>query len=257
LAFSGGAIYNDGQSGTSNPILLNCAFQANLASNNGGAMYNLGASGISSPSLTNCSFQANSARNNGGAIRNFGASSGTSSVSLTNCVFFGNGGANTLAASPAVLQPVFQPFTTRYSLFDDSVTGYTSITGNFTTTTSPFATTASIRLAAGSPAIDAGDPATTPATVGNTDLAGNTRLTNGRIDMGAYEFQDEIFTIQTGNWDNPATWNVNRLPQPGDRARLKHTVRIPTGASASCTTLLYDPASKLIYETGGQLRLEQ
>lgn len=39
-----------------------------------------------------------------------------------------------------------------------------------------------------SPCYNAGDPATTTADVGMFDAAGNTRIENGRIDMGAYEW---------------------------------------------------------------------
>ncbi len=249
-ALSGGAVYNYGAFGISSPSLTNCLFQANLATY-GGAMYNDASSGISSPSLTNCSFQANTASTSGGAMYSYGAF-GTSSPSLTNCVLFGNGGGNTFVNISATIPA-------RYSLFDPSsvtVTGYTSVTGNLTTTTSPFVSTTSTRLRAGSPAINAGDPATTTAVVGTTDLAGNIRFVGGGIDMGAVEVQNEIFTISTGNWNNPAIWNVNRVPQLGDRARLKHAVTIPASYLAFVTALLYDPVSRLVYGAGGRLTLE-
>jgi hypothetical protein len=185
---SGGAMYNQANdTGISSPILTNCSFQANTASVSGGAMYSDGrSSGNSSPSLTNCSFQANVA-SQGGAMYNWGSDGGTSSPSLTNCVLFGNGGGKTLfnADSASV--------SARYSLFDASVTGYLTGPGNLTTgtpaaTSSPFSSSTSTQLAPGSPAINAGDPATTTAIVGSTDLAGNPRFVDGRIDMGAYEF---------------------------------------------------------------------
>ncbi len=221
----------------------------------GGGIYNsgTGSGNFCSPTIRNCVFQANSATGQfgyGGAMYNDG-SSGSSSPSLTNCVLFGNGGGNTFVNSTATVSA-------RYSLFEPSsvtVTGFTSVMGNLTATTSPFASTATTRLAVGSPAINAGDPTTTTATVGSTDLAGLPRFV-GSLDMGALEFQDEIFTTAPGNWSDPAIWNVNRIPQFGDRARLKHIVLIPAESLAFCTTLLYDPVSKLIYETGGQLRLE-
>ena len=43
------------------------------------------------------------------------------------------------------------------------------------------------RLRSGSPCMNTGDPATNTATAGITDLAGEPRIQNGRIDMGAYE----------------------------------------------------------------------
>jgi hypothetical protein len=241
-------MYNHGTAdGTSGVILTNCSFQANTAGSIGGAMYNDGAGGIISTSLTNCSFQANSA-NTGGAIFNNGAG-GISSTSLANCVLFNNWDDNTLYNESASISA-------QYSLFDASVTGFTSGPGNLTTTTSPFVSTTSTRLRAGSPAINAGDPTTTTAIVGTTDLVGNIRLVGGRIDMGAVEVQNEIFTISTGNWNNPAIWNVNRVPQLGDRARLKHAVTIPASYLAFVTALLYDPVSRLVYSAGGRLTLE-
>lgn len=176
-SLSGGAICNSGTNGISSPTLINCAFQNNSATY-GGAILNDGNSGKSNPDLTNCSFQGNTA-NFGGAIFTT-ANGGVSRTTLLNCVLFGNGGANTFAGTPGI--------SARYSLFDASVTSYTSGPGNLTTTTSPFASTASTQLYAYSPAMDMGDPATTTATVGATDLAGNVRVFGSRIDMSAYEF---------------------------------------------------------------------
>jgi len=183
---------------------------------------------------------------------NDGSSGG--STGLTNCVLFGNGGGNTFFNSEASISA-------RYSLFDATVTGYTSVTGNLTVITSPFASTTStgtpaVQLAVGSPAINAGDPATTTAIVGSTDLAGNPRFVNGRIDMGAVEVQDEIFSVKDGNWSDPTTWNVNRVPQLGDRVRLKHAVTMPANYLGLVTALRYDPASRLIYSAGGRLQME-
>jgi len=47
----------------------------------------------------------------------------------------------------------------------------------------------SYELSAGSPCIDSGTPDTTGLHLPATDLAGNPRIYNGRIDIGAYEFQ--------------------------------------------------------------------
>ena len=245
----GGAMYNYGSNaGGSSPILTNCSFQGNTAIL-GGAMYNFGGnSGISSPILTNCSFQSNNASDSGGAMYNQGYS-GSSSPSLTNCVLFGNGGTNT------VVNVNGATVTARFSLFDASVTGYTNVTGSLTATTSPFASTATTRLRIGSPAINAADPTITSATVGSTDLAGLPRFV-GTLDMGALEFQNEIFTVKTGNWSDPTVWNVNRLPQLGDRARLKHAVTLPASYAAFVSRLLYDSAGRLLYGTGGRLRIE-
>jgi hypothetical protein len=184
----------------SRPSLTNCSFQANSASSSGGGMFNLASS---SPTLTNCSFRANSARS-GGGMANFSSSSSVTNCSfqanstsqygggmfndngnltLTNCVLFGNGGSNTIYITTGSVSA-------SYSLFENGETDFTGSNNLTGMTISPFASTTSTQLSACAPAINAGDPATTMATVGSTDLAGNPRFyNNGRIDMGAYEFQ--------------------------------------------------------------------
>lgn len=78
--------------------------------------------------------------------------------------------------------------TASYSLFESGETNYTG-PNNLTATTSPFASTTATQLSPCSIAIDAGNPASTTATTGTTDLAGNPRFFNSRIDVGAYERQ--------------------------------------------------------------------
>ncbi|MHC4084319.1 MAG: right-handed parallel beta-helix repeat-containing protein [Planctomycetota bacterium] len=52
------------------------------------------------------------------------------------------------------------------------------------------------RLLPGSPCIDAGDNSAIPLTV-STDLDGDPRITNGTVDMGAYEGPDQGFLLST------------------------------------------------------------
>ncbi len=75
-----------------------------------------------------------------------------------------------------------------------------------------------------SPCIDAGTPDTTGLNLQEFDLAGNPRIYNGIIDMGAYEYQDSvsvidniqssIFNIQLSNYPNPFNPSgVGRSPE--------------------------------------------
>jgi hypothetical protein len=77
--------------------------------------------------------------------------------------------------------------------------------------------------------------------------------------MGAIELQEvlEIYSLKNGNWNDQTLWSVERLPQLGERVRLKHLVTIPASFLALSGRLLYDPASKLIYGAGGRLQLGQ
>jgi len=85
----GGAMYNDGSVGISNPSLINVTFSVNHATERGGAMYNNAFRGESSSILTNVTFSGNTAAY-GGAIYNDGYE-GDSSPSLINVTFSGNG----------------------------------------------------------------------------------------------------------------------------------------------------------------------
>ena len=180
-AFIGGAIHNQNNS---NPYLVNCSLQANTASRNGGAVANID----SSPIFVNCSFQGNTATS-GGAMYNTSGALGSTRPSLTNCVFWNNGDANTFFTFIPLISGITRIFA-EYSLFDESVTEYGGgpFSPNFTTLVSPFFSDTDTRLRPGSPAIDAGRNA---ANGFPTDLAGDARIVNGTIDLGAYEFGDE------------------------------------------------------------------
>ena len=193
---NGGGMYNN----SSSPTVINCSFLSNSAVY-GGGMFNQGGSpgltncsfvsnsgfyggGInnsqSSPGLTNCSFLSNSA-SAGGGIFNF-----NSNPSLTNCVLYGNGGAKTFANGNSSTSAT-------YSLLETSITGYSG-DNNLTTTVSPFVSSTDARLNGCSPAINTG---LNSANTTTTDLAGNPRFFNSRIDMGAYEYQAAPTTIIT------------------------------------------------------------
>ncbi|GAB4044616.1 beta strand repeat-containing protein [Spirosoma jeollabukense] len=188
----GGAMANNVNS---NPQLINCSFISNSAvggtTTRGGAINN---GNNCTPQLINCSFLSNSVSggtttNQGGAIAN-----NTSSTQLTDCVVWDNGGGNTFYN---VSSPTSVSITASYSLFDDTVTGYTTDPTNLTASSSPFASTTSTQLATGSPAINTGSNQAYQSAGGPaTDLAGHVRIQNGTIDMGAYE---TTFTAPTSD----------------------------------------------------------
>ncbi|GAB4021314.1 beta strand repeat-containing protein [Spirosoma koreense] len=183
----GGAMASVSLGGTLSLVITNCAFQGNSAPQ-GGALYQATTqTGIINALITNCSFGSNRA-GAGGALYNAtsygGTSGGSIGLTLANSALFDNGGASTLSNSGSVT------LAARYSLLETSVTGYTGGGGNRTTASSPFANPTSLLLGAGSPAINAGDNGTYQTAGGpSTDLAGNVRIQQTTIDMGAYENQ--------------------------------------------------------------------
>ena len=74
---SGGGMYNE----SSSPMVNNCTFSNNYATENGGGMYNYP---NSDPTVTNCTFSFNSAGEDGGGMYN------TRNSTVTNCTFLNN-----------------------------------------------------------------------------------------------------------------------------------------------------------------------
>ncbi len=158
------------------PVVTNCTFSGNTASN-GGGMLNLG---NSNPTVTNCTFSGNI----GGGMANIAGGSPT----VTNCILWGD--------SPD-----------EFSGNSTPTVSYTDVQGGFPGTGNIDADplfvdplTGDYRLSPGSPCIDAGDNTAVPLDI-TTDLDGNPRFVDdpgtpdtglGKppiVDMGAYELQ--------------------------------------------------------------------
>ncbi len=84
----GGAWFNHGKGGTSNPTIKNCTFIGNTA-REGAAIYNYADEGNASPQLVNCEFVENKANLDGGAIYNH-SRFGIATPSIKDCRFVRN-----------------------------------------------------------------------------------------------------------------------------------------------------------------------
>ena len=198
-ARSGGGIYNSYSSAT----LTNCQFNGNTAYTSGGGMYNFY---TPSSSATNCTFVANDAPSGGGVYN------GRSSAVFTNCTWVSNsatkdsGGFCVDNSSPILVNCIL--WSNGTSINRDSGTpniSYSDIEGGFGGTGNINAIPCivrtpwvgpdgvwrtadddygDLRLKSGSPCLNSGlSSANTPA----TDIAGNPRIQDGVIDIGAYE----------------------------------------------------------------------
>ena len=84
----GGAWFNDGEGGKSNPTVANCTFTNNYG-RDGGAIYNYAREGVCNPRIVNCQFINNKADLDGGAIYN-DSSMGICNPVIKGCKIVGN-----------------------------------------------------------------------------------------------------------------------------------------------------------------------
>ncbi len=191
LFSGGGAIANFAPGDASaNTTINNCVFYDNYTNGTlgGGAILNIFSMSLLMPfthvfstTIMNSTFCGNiSTSAPGGAIATIDDVNDTpNSLTLMNSVLYGN--------SPDELY------------VDDEVTttvAYSNIQGGFdgegNMDAAPLfmdAATGDLRLQAESPSVNAGDPAGVPPAP-ETDILGTIRPQNGRVDMGAYEYDD-------------------------------------------------------------------
>jgi predicted outer membrane repeat protein len=202
----GGGISNNDDSYIT---LTKCKFIRNSASDQGGGIYNF-ISKRSNPTIRNCLFTGNHSGFRGGGIYNYWGE-----PVLTNCTFAGNwaGEGNALYCKSdqerntvTLTNCILWDFGTEIETWNNGLSiinvSYSNIRGGwfgegnidedplFVDMLGPDYMTGTeddnLRLFPLSPCVDSGDPNYVPEP-NETDLNGNRRIINGRIDMGAYE----------------------------------------------------------------------
>jgi len=173
----------------SNPIFINTEIINNYAESVSGLVAWSGYSDSCDPILINCTIYNNSEAAEGtiNQIDN-------TNVTLINCILRNYSDDEIFFSTSGDPDTV----TISYSNIKDSINGIntnnngTIIWGDGNMDEDPLFVGGdpfSYELSANSPCIDAGTPDTTGLHLPATDLAGNQRIYNGRIDIGAYEYQ--------------------------------------------------------------------
>jgi len=185
-----------GGAATYSGIFINCEFLGNTADGaggGGGAGPPFGSDFSDGPAFINCSFQGNTADGAGG-----GAVAGPPSTSFENCILWNNednGSTTTPEASFAITVAGLGSTTFTHTLAQGwNPPGTGNINGTdlanaplFVSPVDPATaphTTGDLRLLASSPGLDAGDNTLNSEPL---DIAGQTRIQNTTIDMGAHE----------------------------------------------------------------------
>ena len=214
-ALEGGAIYFTSITApnTLHLNLINCLFFGNSAVENGGAICATETDG--EVRALNCTFTGNSAQS-GGAINNVavGIDAGLHET-FANCIFSDNTATQypvihttRLLADNSV---VFSNCNVQGAFPSGSWDATLGVNGGGNIATNPLFTSAAnsnFTLQAGSPCINAGHNGSVPATI-TKDLAGLPRISDGTVDMGAYETPYSVTVNFLGNGGTPATVSSN------------------------------------------------
>ncbi|MGB6222995.1 choice-of-anchor Q domain-containing protein [Haloferula sp.] len=171
----------------SDPRFINCVVSGNKTPNFGGGFHNRSGS---APRFLNTTFSGNSAGSNGGAVNNFGAR-----PVFTNCIVWNNEANGTTTTEGASINTGGSfDATYQFSLIENFPAEGTNFDGTnpandpllfvpVDPSTAP-SNGGDLRLTSGSFALDIGDTTANPQTL---DVAGNPRVDNLVIDLGAFE----------------------------------------------------------------------
>jgi len=265
----GGGIHNDGSS----PLLFNCTFNRNESFEfGGGGISNINSSPLisscifggnksfdgagifndefSSPVLNNCTLSGNQSAARGGGIFNMNNSDPT----LTNCIVWNNkANGDTKATESSIFNIDNSIPVISYSIVANSggsqfwnidlggdgghnLDADPAFVKDFDVTVFPDSS-GDLRLTLCSSAIDTGTPDTTGLNLPAVDPDGNPRITNNRIDIGAYEFTDEsgLPACLISGPDSLVSFTSQVFSAPGGLASYEWTITGDGTISGSST----------------------
>ncbi len=188
-----------------NPVFINTAITNNESDETSGLSASGGAGDYCDPILINCTICDNSENPYGTIYQGDG-----SHISLINCILRNYSDDEVVFST----NPPAKKVTVSYSNIKGGIDAINTnnngsiIWGDGNIDEDPLFVGGdpfSYELTPESPCIDAGTPDTTGLHLPATDLAGNPRIFNGRIDIGAYECQDTVSV------DEPDTSFIHNL----------------------------------------------
>jgi hypothetical protein len=169
-----------------------------LVANNQAAIYGGGIYNTINPTFVNMTLASNKAGTNGGGLYSDGSNS-----NLNNCIIWGN-----VQGTSTVNNCVGTTYY-NYSLLEGGILIANEIISN---SNPKFINAASqnYALMGSSPAINLGN--NTYISGISTDIAGNTRIQNGTVDLGTYEYRlNEWMGSVSTDWENVANWSANKV----------------------------------------------
>ncbi|MCP9767143.1 hypothetical protein EGI22_04420 [Lacihabitans sp. LS3-19] len=238
-AASGGGVYLANASASK---FFNCTIRNNVASGNGGGV----AGSQNTSSFTNCLFVNNLAFTNGGAIYNSNSGMVFQSCTIIKNIASAGNALFAVGAFPTVTNSILWNFASNSSTLISPTTGinitysivengYAGV-GNLDQNPLFINANTDFGLQSASPARDATLTNTFPAGI-LTDLAGNPRISNCTLDMGANEFQDLKGPLLVRNTEDDGCGSLRyavTIASPGDTIRFDNvingdTIKLSTG----------------------------
>ncbi len=77
----------------------------------------------------------------------------------------------------------------------------------------------------------------------------------GALAVLIYEISNELRTVRSGSWNDPATWSCGRVPTVTEPVVVSHTVTVPTNYIAQAKQVGYTAGGRIVFQPNGQLLL--
>ncbi len=232
---------------------VNTVFWGNVTTGNAGAISIAGNNSVLN--LTNCTIAANQAGGPGGGI---GTGSSPGPMTIRNTIFAGNAALSFPSIQAG--NDASNPLNIDYCLVPDADASAFAFPGAIVGSNMIYATgpgvnnfsTGDLTLFPTSAAINAGSNMALSASI-TTDLAGNTRIADGTIDMGAYEFvrqpARDFYVKATGGSDTNGGTSFDDAYATLEQA-LGQAVNTTAGSKIYVAAGTYKPSRTYEFFTG-------